>query len=152
MLQRGHNRDGSNLVSTCCRFDLRKYDLFVMSWSRVRRVRRGCNSSELIMCGEGVHSTVLLPLVARWLETIDVCIWHMFVLCLLEVCGNVCCVAAVVEASGFLSHGVLNYVVCLCKGCDGCCVFSLYCGAWCCRCSCMGSMSVSSCICCMFVS
>ena len=28
----------------------------------------------------------------------------------------------------------------------------LYCDAWSCRCSCMGSMSVSSCRCCMFVS
>ena len=40
----------------------------------------------------------------------------------------------------------------VCKGCDGCCVFCLYCDAWSCRCSCMGSMSVSSCRCCMFVS
>ena len=31
------------------------------------------------MCGRGVHSILLLPLVARCLETIDVCIWHMFV-------------------------------------------------------------------------
>ena len=38
------------------------------------------------------------------------------------------------------------------KGCDGCCVFCLYCDVWSCRCSCMGSMSVSSCIWCMFVS
>ena len=30
--------------------------------------------------------------------------------------------------------------------------FCLYCDAWSCRCSCMGSMSVSACICCMFVS
>ena len=49
------------------------------------------------------------------------------------------------------SLGVFKYVVCLCEGCDGCCV-CLYCDAWSCRCSCMGSMSVSSCICCMFVS
>ena len=40
----------------------------------------------------------------------------------------------------------------LCRGCDGCCVFCLYCEAWSCRCSCMGSVSVSSCRCCMFVS
>ena len=46
----------------------------------------------------------------------------------------------------------MKYVVCLCGGCDGCCVFCLYCGAWSCRCSCMGSVSVSSCRCCMFVS
>ena len=30
--------------------------------------------------------------------------------------------------------------------------FCLYCEAWSCRCSCMGSVSVSSCRCCMFVS
>ena len=39
------------------------------------------------------------------------------------------------------SLGVLKYVVCLCKGCDGCCVLCLYCDAWSCTCSCMGSMS-----------
>ena len=50
------------------------------------------------------------------------------------------------------SHGALKYVVCLCKGDDGCCVLCLYCDAWGCMCSCMGSMSVSLCICCMFVS
>ena len=38
------------------------------------------------------------------------------------ICGNVCCVAAVVK-NCVLSLGVLKYVVCLCKGCDGCCVF-----------------------------
>ena len=31
------------------------------------------------MCGGSVHSILLLPLVARRLVTIDVCIWHMFV-------------------------------------------------------------------------
>ena len=36
----------------------------------------------------------------------------------------------------------------LCSGCD---VFCLYCEAWSCRCSCIGSVSVSSCRCCMFV-
>ena len=35
------------------------------------------------MHGGGVRSILLLPLVARCLETIDVCIWRMFVLCLL---------------------------------------------------------------------
>ena len=35
-------------------------------------MRRG--SIELIMCGEGVRSIFLLPLVDRCLETIDVCI------------------------------------------------------------------------------
>ena len=36
-------------------------------------------SPELLMCGGGVLSILLLPLVARCLETIDVCIWHMLV-------------------------------------------------------------------------
>ena len=35
------------------------------------------------MCGGGLCSILVLPLVARWIETIDVCIWRMFVLCLL---------------------------------------------------------------------
>ena len=46
------------------------------------------------------------------------------------VCGNVCCVAAVVKNSGvFLASECCKYVVCLCSGCDGSCVFCLYCGA-----------------------
>ena len=44
-------------------------------------------------------------------------------------CGNVCRVTAVVKNSGFFSLGVLRYVVCLCRGYDGCCVFCLYCEA-----------------------
>ena len=76
MLQRGHSGDGCDLASTLCRYDLRKGDLFVLSWTRVRQVRRGSLSS---VCGGGVRSILLLPLVARCLETIDVCIWHMCV-------------------------------------------------------------------------
>ena len=57
------------------------------------------------MCGGGVRSVLLLPLVARCLETIDVCIWRMFVFVVTVwgVCGNVCCVAAVVINSVFLA-------------------------------------------------
>ena len=36
-------------------------------------------SSELIRCGGGVSSVLLLPLVTICLETIDVCIGRMFV-------------------------------------------------------------------------
>ena len=50
-----------------------------MSWARVQQVRRGNLSSELLVCGGSVRSILLLPLVAGCLETIDVCIWHMFV-------------------------------------------------------------------------
>ena len=79
MLQRGHSGDGCVLASTLCKYDLRKGILFVLSWARVRRVRWGSPSLELLMCGRGVLSILLLPLGARCLETIDVCIWRMFV-------------------------------------------------------------------------
>ena len=68
-------------------------DLFVLSWARVRRLRREGLSSELLMCGGGVSSILLLPLVARCLERIDVCIWRMcFYVCCSDcvgICGNV---------------------------------------------------------------
>ena len=40
MLQRGHNGDGCVLASTLCKYDLRKGDLFVLSWAWVQRVMR----------------------------------------------------------------------------------------------------------------
>ena len=48
--------------------------MFVLSRARVRQVRRESIASELLMCGGGVRSILLLRLVARCLETIDVCI------------------------------------------------------------------------------
>ena len=66
MLQRGHISDGCDLALTLCKYDLRKDDLYVQSWARVRRVRRGSISSELLMRGGGVRSILLF-------------IWRMFV-------------------------------------------------------------------------
>ena len=37
VLQRGHSCDGCDLASTLFMYDLRKGDLFVMSWARARR-------------------------------------------------------------------------------------------------------------------
>ena len=68
MLQRGPSGDRCDLASTLCTYDLRKGDLFVLSWAKVRRVRLGSISSELLMRGGGVRSILLLPLVARCLE------------------------------------------------------------------------------------
>ena len=81
VLQRGNSGDGCDLALTVCKYDLRKGDLFVLSWARVQQVRRGSISSELLMCGGGVRSILLLTLVSRGLETVDVyrCIWRMFV-------------------------------------------------------------------------
>ena len=41
MLWRGHSGDGCVLTSTLCKYDLRKGNLFVLSWAKVRRVMRG---------------------------------------------------------------------------------------------------------------
>ena len=50
-------------------------------------MRRGSLSSELLMCGGGVRCILLLPLVARCLKTIDVCIWRIFVVMSVVVTG-----------------------------------------------------------------
>ena len=44
----------------------------------MRQLRRGSISLELLMFGGGMRNIFLLPLVDICLETIDVCIWHMF--------------------------------------------------------------------------
>ena len=75
MLQRGHSVDGCVSASTLCEYDLRKGDLFVLSW--------GSLSSELLVCGGGARIILLLPLVARCLETIDVVYGACLFLCLL---------------------------------------------------------------------
>ena len=41
VLQRGNSGNGCELASTFCKCDLRKVDLFVLSWTSVQRVRRG---------------------------------------------------------------------------------------------------------------
>ena len=62
MLQRGHSLDGCVLASTLCKYTLRKGDLFVLSWARVRW---WSISSELLMCGGGVRSILFFIL---WLD------------------------------------------------------------------------------------
>ena len=74
VIQRGNSGDGCDLASTLCTYELRKGDLFVLNWERVRRVRRRSISSGLLMFGGGVRSILLWPFVARCIETIDVCI------------------------------------------------------------------------------
>ena len=103
MLQRGNSGDGCDLASTLYKYDLRKGYLFVLSWVTVRRVRWGSISSELLMCGGGVRCILLLPLVARCLETIEVCIWRMSVVVTVWGLWEICCVAGIVEDIGVLA-------------------------------------------------
>ena len=59
-------------------------------------MRRGSLSSELLMCGGGVRSILLLTRVARCMYMAHVCFYVCCSDCV-GVCGNVCCVAAVVK-------------------------------------------------------
>ena len=47
--------------------------------SLFRHLASSSITPEILMCGGGVRSILLLPLVARCLETKDVCMWCMFV-------------------------------------------------------------------------
>ena len=109
---RGHCGDGCDLASTLCRYNFRKGDLFVLSWARVRRLRRRSISSELLMCDGGVQMILLLPLVARFLETIDVCIWRMLV-----------CMSVVVTVGLFVVQRPLLKIVFLPWSVEVCCMF-----------------------------
>ena len=71
----GHIGNGCDLALS--KYDWRKGDLFGLSWARVRRVMLGSVSSELKMCDGGVRSILLLPLVAKCIDTIAECIWRM---------------------------------------------------------------------------
>ena len=84
MLQRAHSGDGCVLASTLC-----KYDLFVLSWARGRRVGWGSISSELLMSDGGVRSILLLHFVDGCLETKDVCKLCMFYVCCSDCVGFV---------------------------------------------------------------
>ena len=104
VLQRGNSGDGCDFASTLGKYDLRKDYIFVPRWAMVRRVRWGSTSSDLLMCGGDVRSILLLSLVARCPETIDVRIWRMFVFMsvVVTVWGggrlwDVYCVAAVIK-------------------------------------------------------
>ena len=67
------------------------------------------------------------------------------------VCGNICYVAAVVNYSVLALECSSMLYICVRNVMDVV-FFCLYCDTWSSRCSCMGSIRVSSCRCCMFVS
>ena len=71
--------DGCDLASPLCKYNLKKGDLFVLSCAMGQRLRQGSISLELLMCGGGVCNMLLLHHVARCIETMDGCIWRMFV-------------------------------------------------------------------------
>ena len=72
VLQRGYSGDGYALASTLCRYDLRKGDLFVLCLAT-------SEAGKYLYGAANVCRIFLLSLVARCIETIDVCIWSMFI-------------------------------------------------------------------------
>ena len=73
-----------------------------------------------------------MSLVTRCIETIDVCIWRIFVFMsvILTVWGSVRIFVVQRPLSKIIfCLVVLKHLVCLCKGCDGCCAFYFYCEA-----------------------
>ena len=70
MLQSGHSGDGCVLASTLCKYDLRKGDLFVLSWARVRRVKRGSIDNR---CMYMAHVCFYVCVVTVW-ESVGMCV------------------------------------------------------------------------------
>ena len=67
VLQRGHSGDGCDLASTLCKYDLRKGDLFILNWARVRQVRWGsiswcCQPTPMTLASGG---SPIFPLVVH---------------------------------------------------------------------------------------
>ena len=84
MLQRG---DGCVLASTLCKYDFEEGRIVCSELGKGATSEAGSLSSGLIVCGGGGRNIMLLPLVARCIETIDVCIWHMFLSVVVTVWG-----------------------------------------------------------------
>ena len=100
VLQRGHSGDGCDLVCRLCVLMMEK-GLFACSECK------GATSDAWKYLFRAANvwwryaQYLLLPLVARWLEAIDVCIWRFYVCCsdCVGVCVNVFCAAGVVKDS-----------------------------------------------------
>ena len=103
-----HSDDGYVLAATLCKYNLGKGDLFVLSWARMRRVRRGSLSSKMLMCSGGVSQYFVIASCCsmhrdnRCMYMTHVC---LYVCCsdYVGVCENVCCAAAIVKYIGFFS-------------------------------------------------
>ena len=119
-------------ASTLCRCDVRKADLLVLSCARVQRC-------------------------ALVSEVVTVAVWMRFKFCLVYAdvtfLSVLMCMVylLLLKAVCFLSLGVVCFVSGW-SGCVGCCDFCLICDACSCKWVCRGSISVSSCKCCMFMS
>ena len=58
----GQSDDGCDFASTLCKYDLRKADLFVLGWARVRRVRRA-KLVGMAVCISWLHSCLCVDVI-----------------------------------------------------------------------------------------
>ena len=77
---------------------------YLLRWGKSATSEAGNISSELLICGGGVYSILLLCFMAKCLETIleiNMYMTHVYFYVFYSecvgVCENVCCVVAVVE-------------------------------------------------------
>ena len=78
MLQRGHSGDGCVLASTLCKYDLRR-EIFCSELGKGATSEAGKYLFRAASVWWRCAQYFVIALVARCLETIDVCIWRMFV-------------------------------------------------------------------------
>ena len=83
---REHSGDECDLASILCMYDLRKGDLFVLGWARVRR---GSISSEMLLYGGSGRSILLLPLETIYVYIYMAHVCFMSAVVTVGVCGNV---------------------------------------------------------------
>ena len=123
----GNSGDGCDLASTLCKYDLRKGDFVCSDLCKGATSQAGKSlfraANVWWRCAQyfAIASCAQMPRDNRCMYMAHVCFYVCCSDCV-GVCGNVCCVAVVVKNSVFLSLGVLKYDVCLCSGCNGCCV------------------------------
>ena len=88
--------------------------LFVLSWARVRRVRRGCISSELLISGGGVRSISVIASCSKIhsIQYIRMVVWRMggVVSVVVTVWGSVgmfvCDSESLLNIPGYLSESI----------------------------------------------
>ena len=101
MLQRGHSGDGCVLASTLCKYDLRKGDFFCYELGKGAASEAGTSlfraASVWWRCAQYfvITSCGYMPRDNRCMYMAHVCFYVCCSDCV-GVCGNVCCVAAVV--------------------------------------------------------
>ena len=100
-----------NLASTLCTYNLRKGDLFVLSLTRVRRVRRESLSLALLMCDGGVRSVTFIEVTFMLGCPHSCIIGHHIILPLVQPIGvSYMCVCTILQMTQATRVGAVTVV------------------------------------------